>query len=177
MTDYIDTKQIKLNEAQRQELLADGEAAADSMNAAGSNPPPVGVWQKMYHDIDTMMGANAVSGWIADQEYWFSQAGFINGDNENVPSGYFVRDITAVGFGVDSPSDPEVQAVSNQIGFAIYNSIKSTGNLPAFWQQLNYDIYSALDGGVTPYPYPKLPISGWGVPSITGMPLTVPAAA
>jgi Ca2+-binding RTX toxin-like protein len=164
MTDYINTTPIKLTPAQLEQLIKDGEAAMTSIQGAGAGAPPVGVWQKMYHDIDTMMGSNQVSGWISDQEYWFSQAGFVNGDVEKVPSGYFVRDVTALGMGVSGPTNINVQKASDAVGEQIYLDILKNGTLPAFWQQLNADIYSAFNGydALHIYSYPALPIGAWG---------------
>jgi Ca2+-binding RTX toxin-like protein len=165
MTDFTNTVPIQLNEGELSLLRSDGTTAEAKINAANTlgQPPPVGVWQKMYNDISAMItGSSPLLSAPAGQQFWFSQAGFITSDNEAAPSGYFVRDITAVGFGVASPSDPEVQAVSNAIGAAIFNTINTTGALPAFWQQLSMDIYSALAGGTSPYPYPALPVAGWG---------------
>jgi hypothetical protein len=101
MTDYLNSMPVTLTGGQLEELLADGKAAMESIVGAGASAPPVGVWQKMYHDIDIILGGSGLlSGWISDQEYWYSQAGFVNGDNENVPSGYFVREVTAIGMNV-----------------------------------------------------------------------------
>ena len=165
MTDYGTTQPIELTEAQLINIRALGQVAEADIAAAGSGPPPVGVWKAMYSYIFGLINPTPSGAALqapSAQQYWFEQAQYITADNENVPSGYFVRDVTALGFGVASPSDPTVQAVSNAIGQAIYNSIIKTGKLPAFWQQLNDDIYSALGGGTTPYPYPQLTIEGWG---------------
>jgi hypothetical protein len=165
MTDFTQTKPIQLTNAQLINIEVLGKLAEAAITAAGSGPPPVGVWEAMYQYIFGLVDPKPSGAALqapSAQQYWFEQAPFINGDQENVPSGYFVRDVTAVGFGVVGPSDPTVQAVSNAIGLAIYTGITITGSLPAFWQQLTDDIYSALGGGTTPYPYPKLPIPGWG---------------
>jgi Ca2+-binding RTX toxin-like protein len=169
MSDFVNTKPINLTAAQWQEIVDYGNTALAAISAAQTNhaPPPVGVWAPMYNYIFTLIAFNEVSGTPAQQEYWFEQARFITADNENVPSGYFVRDVTAVGFGVAGPSDPMVQAVSNAIGAAIFSDPKygilTNRKLPAFWQQLNADIYSALQGGKAPnYPYNPLPIESWG---------------
>jgi hypothetical protein len=90
MTDYLDSKPVTLTGAQFNEIIGDGVAAMASINGAGGSAPPVGVWKKMYYDIDTILaGSGLLSASILDQEYWYSQAGFVNSDNENVPSGYF----------------------------------------------------------------------------------------
>jgi trimeric autotransporter adhesin len=166
MTDFTNTLPIVLTETQYVKIQILGNAAMARINAAGSGPPPVGTWQAMYNYIFEQFHPTTGPALQApaEQQYWFEQAPFINGDEENVPSGYFVRDITAVGFGVAGPSDPTVQAVSNAIGAAIYAGIQNSGTLPAFWQQLTDDIYSALFGsdGSSPYPYNPLPIQSWG---------------
>jgi trimeric autotransporter adhesin len=165
MTDFTQTQPIQLTDAELINIRTLGQTAEAAITAAGDGPPPVGVWKAMYQYIFGLISPTS-SGYALQapsaQQYWFEQAPFITGDQENVPSGYFVRDVTAIGFNVASPSDPTVQAVSNAIGAAIFASINDTGKLPAFWQQLNDDIYSALYGGTTPYPYPQLPIAGWG---------------
>jgi hypothetical protein len=171
MTDYLDSKPVTLTGAQFNEIIGDGVAAMASINGAGGSAPPVGVWKKMYYDIDTILaGSGLLSASILDQEYWYSQAGFVNSDNENVPSGYFVRDVTAIGMNVSGPTDVNVQKASDAIGEQIYNEIESNFTLngiraiPAFWRQLNADIYSAFQGhdAAQIYTYPKLPMGAWG---------------
>src|SRR5882724_9793852 len=169
MTDFTQTLPIPLTQTQFDKIVELGNAAEAAITAAGLGPPPIGVWEDMYKYIFGLINQNQPGGAALQappvQQYWFEQAPFITGDHENVPSGYFVRDVTAVGFGVAGPSDPKVQAVSNAIGKAIFDQIRSSTDkvLPAFWQQLNDDIYSALRGSAPgSYVYRPLPIESWG---------------
>ena len=176
MTDFTDTQPIDLTPAQWQQIQTFGTQAMAAIAAAVAQgqPPPAGIWAPMYKYIYNLMASGQVSGAPIQQAYWFEQAPFINGANNSVPSGYFVRDVTAVGMRLSGPDVPQIQAVSDAIGMAIYNSISAsfvqtgTAQLPAFWQQLNLDIYSALNGAPTatypgwPWAYPRLPIQSWG---------------
>lgn len=44
MTDYLGSQKVSLTGAQLSEILSDGAAAMESINSAGGNAPPVGVW-------------------------------------------------------------------------------------------------------------------------------------
>jgi Ca2+-binding RTX toxin-like protein len=169
MTDYRNTRPIRLTDAEYVNIQVLGKAALAAISAAqtAGQTPPVGVWSAMYNYIFGLIepgpsGAAALQA-PAAQQYWYQQAQYITGDKENVPSGYFVRDVTAIGMNVSGPSSPAIQAVSNQIGTAIYDGIFNSGFLPAFWAQLTDDIYSALGGSKAgQYPYLSLPIGSWG---------------
>jgi hypothetical protein len=82
-------------------------AAAEAQGLA----PPVRIWTDMYNYIYGLIHNGQVSGAPIDQAYWFEQAPFINGANNNVPSDYFVRDVTAVGMGLSGPNVPGIQRV------------------------------------------------------------------
>jgi hypothetical protein len=121
MTDYLNSVPVTLTGAQRTEIIEAGAAAYSAMTVAGGNDPPVGVWQQMYRDIDAVFGGfsfltTLLSEWLPAQEYWYSQAGYVNGDNEDVPSGYFVRDVTAIGMNVSGPTNVDVQMASDAVG-------------------------------------------------------------
>jgi hypothetical protein len=134
-TDFTQTLPIRIPPDLLPKILNDGANADAAILAAETQgiAPPVGVWKDMYNDIFLMIDNNQISGVPPEQKYWFQQARYITADKENVPSGYFVRDVTAVGFNVAGPSDAEVQAISNQIGTRIFDYIKNHGALPAFW--------------------------------------------
>ena len=77
LPDYFSSQPVSLSGAERDEILADGETALDSIVADGGNAPPVGVWQQMYKDIDAALGgAGILSGWGSDQEYWYFASRF-----------------------------------------------------------------------------------------------------
>jgi len=127
MTNVTDTPSLvplALTPTQLETILAKGKAANDAILAAAAQgqTAPVGVWKDMYEYIYNLIAHNPA---ISDgQKYWFQGAQYITSNQQNVPSGYFVRDVTAVGFGVSGPSDPSIQAISDAIGEAVYDQIK-----------------------------------------------------
>jgi len=100
MTDISQTLPIQLTEAELINIRVLGNEANAAIAAAqvAGLPPPVGAWEAMYKYIFGLV--SPASGPVLQapsaQQYWFEQAPFINDDQENVPSGYFVRDVTAV---------------------------------------------------------------------------------
>jgi hypothetical protein len=152
-----------------------GQIAVNAIQEATDQgqPPPVGVWTATYNYILTVMSSQGIQG---SQAYWFQEAGAINAGNLNDPAGFFVRDITALGFDV-SLNDAEIQNISDTIGSRIYQTILSNdanGNLSlSFNQQLEADIGTAISSF-------GLPLGSWGgsfyfwnFPYITGSNVTV----
>lgn len=197
MTSYTQSEEIPLTAAQLAQIEVYGGQAIASIEAAAAAPDPyapVSAWVNMYNYINqeaaqgllTAPAGESQADW-QDQLYWFSQAPYINGENLKVPSGYFVNDVTALGMSLGSdPTAPQVQSASDAVGYSIYRAIVGSvsgqypnGALPAFWSQLNDDVYSALQGapgstqytpplpqgwpqGVNWYSYPALPLASWG---------------
>src|SRR5271169_210173 len=142
---------------QYQMILTLGNAANAAIQLAKSQgqPPPAGVWRKMYNYILKVMSAENITG---AQAYWFQEAGAINANDQSNPAGFFVRDITAIGFGTNI-NDPKVQDISDTIGANIFKSIVGAAQNGAsslsFNAQLTDDISTAINNF-------GLPIGSWG---------------
>ena len=134
-----------------------GRAAEQEIQQASAQgqSPPVAIWRGMYDDILSLMNAEGVQG---PQAYWFKEAGAINADNLSDPAGYFVRDITSLGFGVPL-SDPKIQDISDTIGQSIFETIegniKNGSSSLSFSEQLQADIGTAISTF-------GLPVGSWG---------------
>jgi YD repeat-containing protein len=109
-----------------------------------------GLYAKMYGYIVDQMLSKQITGYSDEQLYWFKEAMLINEDDESAPATFFIRDMTRIGMGLSSNSDPQIQAVSNQIGLNVFQQIQAGNSIPPFSQQLNIDINAALnDAGLS----------------------------
>jgi hypothetical protein len=108
----------------------------------------------MYSYIATEL---RIAGASSDQIYWFEQAAKINAGDTSSPASVFIRAATVAGLASSgAPTDAaHIQNISNNIGENVYRDILREQGIPAFEQQLNTDISSAISiGGMT--------IGSWG---------------
>lgn len=157
MSSELTNTTVTFTEQELNAIETAGNQAVQEIQQAADNgqSAPVGVWSSMYTDILLAANSDGING---GQVFWFQEAGAINSDNLADPAGYFVRDITALGFDV-SLSDPKLQSISDTIGENIYESIlgnagNGTSSL-SFYQQLGDDIGAAINSF-------GLPIGSWG---------------
>lgn len=109
-----------------------------------------GYYAAMYKYIADQMSAGLIPGYSQDQLYWFREAAAVNANEESSPAAFFIRDMTRLGMGLSSTSDPEIQAVSNALGQEIFNQINADSAVPDFTTQLNDDISVSLkNAGLT----------------------------
>jgi YD repeat-containing protein len=149
--------QVTFTQDQLTHIADLGNTALEAIQQAKSlgQPPPVGIWLEMYAYILNVMNAEHVKG---DQAYWFREAGAINANDLSNHAGFFVRDITALGFGT-SLSDPKLQDISDTIGTNIFESIMK--NAQAGQPTLSFDVQLQDDIQTAIGAY-GLPIGSWG---------------
>ena len=73
-------------------------------------------YASVYAYIAEQMGRGLIAGYSEDQLYWFKAAAAVNRDDESAPAGFFIRDVTRLGMGLSSNSDPAIDNASNAIG-------------------------------------------------------------
>jgi hypothetical protein len=86
---------------------------------------------------------------------WFEGAPEINEGNPNASANTYVRGVTVYGLQWDGRDVPDLQVLSNAIGFSVIEDIIANGGVPAVGQFLLNDINGALATG-------NVTISGWG---------------
>ena len=107
-------------------------------------------YSRMYAYIAEEMKNGHIKGYSEDQLYWFKEAAGINADAESNPATFFIRDVTRIGMGLSSNSDPRIQNASNAIGKNVFDQITGASAIPDFGVQLNDDISAAInDAGLT----------------------------
>lgn len=138
MTDFNNTA-VALTSNQLDQIKAFGEAKN---------------YAAMYRYISNEIIAGRIQNVPQGQAYWFQQAANINQNNTKSPATVYIREVTRLGLNINS-NDPRVQTISNSIGLAVYESIRSSSSIPSFGNQIKSDISGAIDfGGMT--------IGGWG---------------
>lgn len=86
---------------------------------------------------------------------WFEGAPEINENNPTTEANTYVRGVTVYGLQWDGRDVPDLQVLSNSIGFRVIEDIIANGGAPAVGEFLLNDINGALSVG-------NVTISGWG---------------
>ena len=158
-----------MSSSQTLPLDAEQLAVIESLGAQG-------YYAAMYKYIADQMSAGLIQGYTEDQLFWFREAAAVNANEESNPAAFFIRDMTRLGMGLSSTSDPAIQKASNEIAQNVLAQIQQTSAIPSFNTQLNDDISVAInDSGLT--------IGEWGgsfyfwhadyVDPVTNIPTTV----
>jgi hypothetical protein len=121
-------------------------------------PGTVGQYSAAYQEVLNINQEHAQQGLPtldAKGLFWFQGAVGINANDPTSNTNLFIRDVTAAGLELDGKSIAGIQDISNSIGKAVIDEIKSSGGVPDVGTLLQQDISNALSaGGQT--------IGGWG---------------
>lgn len=108
-----------------------------------------GNYAATYKYIADQMSEGQIQGYTKDQLFWFREAAKVNANEESNPAAFFIRDMTRIGMGLSSTSDPAIQAVSNNLASNVLQTITANSGIPDFSVQLNDDIEAAINGSLT----------------------------
>ncbi|WP_440534475.1 hypothetical protein [Variovorax sp. YR566] len=143
------------------------EIKGQVIDTLDQSTPPVGEFKEIYDYISSVIeGSSSVN---RDTKFWFSAAGFINGNIRSVASVNYIRDSTQYGLEfrgklagyTQAQIDAGIQQTSNYIGQNVISQILKDHGIPVFPKMLSFDIGAAI---LTPMPDPNFgqDAGGWG---------------